>query len=90
VRALLETLEAYATDSSDFKWGDIYILATPFQFGRGTTASITLQRREEKYSVVPLEGDDLYGLQSARDFRSRLTQLMENVTKSALLGPDRA
>ena len=25
VRALLETLESYATDQSEFKWGDIYI-----------------------------------------------------------------
>lgn len=89
VRALLETLESYATDSSDFKWGDIYILATPFQFGRGTAASITLQSREEKYTVVPLEGDDLYGIQSARDIWTRHANLMEHVLKSSLLGPER-
>jgi len=89
VRALLETLEAYATDTSDFKWGDIYILATPFQFGRGTAASITLQSREEKYTVVALEGDDLHGLQTSRDRKARLTYLMEHVAKSSLLGPER-
>lgn len=87
VRAMLETLEAYATDKSDFKWGDIYILATPFQFGRGTTASIRLQSREEKYSVIKLEGDDLYELRNARDEHSRLIQLMEHAEKAKMEGP---
>ncbi len=89
VRALLETLEAYASEASEFKWGDIYILATPFQFGRGTSASIRLQSTEEKYTVVKLEGDDLYELRNARDNRARQIQLMEHVEKSACGGPER-
>ena len=89
VRALLETLEAYATERSEFKWGDIYILATPFQFGRGTAASIRLQSREEKYTVVKLEGDDMYELEHSRDAHARLLQLMEHVAKAGLDGPQR-
>lgn len=89
VRALLETLEAYATERSDFKWGDIYILATPFQFGKGTSASIRLQSKQEKYTVIKLEGDDLYDLQHARDSRLRLLQLMEHVEKAQAEGPQR-
>ena len=85
VRALLETLEAYATESSEFRMGDIYVLATPFQFGRGSSSSITLQSKEEKYSVVKLEGDDIYELQNARTAQSRLIKLMERVEKARLL-----
>lgn len=89
VRALMETLEAYATDGSEFKWGDIFILATPFEFGRGTAASIRLQSREEKYTVVKLEGDDIYELQNSRDSNARLIQLMEHVERAKFEGPQR-
>jgi len=89
VRALLETLEAYATEKSEFKWGDIYVLATPFQFGKGTSASIRLQSKQETYTVIKLEGDDIYELQHARDSRQRLLQLMEHVQKAQLVGPQR-
>ncbi len=89
VRALLETLEAYATESSEFKYGDIYILASPFEFGRGTSASIRLQSREEKYTVLKLEGNDLYELRNARDEHSRFLQLMEHVEKAKKEGPTR-
>ncbi len=88
VRALLETLEAYATEGSEFKWGDIYILVTPFQFGRGTSASIRLQSKEEKYTVIKLEGDDIYPLMCL-DSESRLLQLMEHVSKAKVIGPQR-
>jgi len=86
VRALLETLEAYATEASDFKWGDIYILATPFQFGRGTTASIRLQSKEEKYTVLKLEGDDISQLKG-RSPELRLARLTEHVDKAKAIGP---
>ncbi|HEA26640.1 MAG TPA: hypothetical protein ENH92_05900 [Ectothiorhodospiraceae bacterium] len=90
VRALLATLEAYATESGDFKsefkWGDIYVVATPFQFGRGTSASIRLQSREGKYTVVKLEGDDIYALR-CQDSTSRLVQLMDLVEKAKAIGP---
>lgn len=89
VRALLETLEAYATDKSQFKWGDVYILATPFEFGKGSSASILLQSKEEKYTVIKLEGDDIYELQNARDTNIRLRQLMEHVQKAQEDGPQR-
>ena len=89
VRALLETLEAVATDESNFKWGDVYILATPFQFGRGAASSIILQSKEEKYTVIPLEYDDIYNLQNSRDSKTRLVQLMEQVKKAQELGPQR-
>lgn len=81
VRALLEILEAYATELSEFKSGDIYILATPFQFGRGTAASIRLQSTQEDYIVVKLEGDDIGRLQRAND-DDRFAQLMEHVEKA--------
>jgi len=89
VRALLETLEAYATEKSDFKWGDVYILATPFQFGKGTSSSIRLQGKQEKYTVIKLEGDDIYELQKSRDSQTRLQQLMEHVQKAQEDGPQR-
>ena len=86
-RALLETLEAYATEGSEFKWGDLYVLATPFTFLRGTAASIALQSREERYNVVKLEATDLWELQSARDADSRLLRLVEEVDKAQRIGP---
>lgn len=89
VLALLETLEAYATDRSEFNWGDIFVLATPFQFGKSTSAAIRLQSKQENYSVIKLEGDDIYELQHARNAQARLLQLMEHVQKAQLLGPQR-
>jgi len=86
VRALMETLEAYASENSEFKWGDIYIVATPFQFGRGTSASIRLQGKEEKYTVLKLEGDDISQLRG-RSSELRLMRLMEDVEKAKALGP---
>jgi len=90
VGALLDTLEAYATESSDFKWGDIYILATPFQFGKGSASRIRLQSKQEKYAVIKLEGDDIYELQCARDAEARLAQLLEHVEKARAIGPSQS
>ena len=87
VQALLEALEAYATESSEFKWGDLYIMATPFTFGRQTAASIVLQSRTEKYTVIKLESDDIAELQHAHDKYERLNDLKEHVERGQVLGP---
>ena len=84
VKSMLESLEAYATHKSEFKEGDLYIVATPFSFTNQANAALARQADEEKYTVVKLEGDDLWQLQSARDSQSRLELLMEHVEKSVL------
>ena len=51
--------------------------------------AIILQSKEEKYTVIPLEYDDIYNLQNSRDSKTRLVQLMEQVKKAQELGPQR-
>lgn len=84
VQALLESLEAYATSKSEFREGDLYIVATPFSFTNQASATLARQADEEKYTVVKLEGDDLWQLQSARDSQSRLELVMEHVEQAVL------
>ena len=84
VQAMLEAFEAYATSKSEFKDGDLYIVATPFSFTKQAAATLSRQADEEKYTVVKLEGDDLWQLQSARDDESRFELLMEHVERSVL------
>lgn len=84
VQAMLEALEAYATSKSEFKEGDLYIVATPFSFTNQASAALSRQADEEKYTVVKLEGDDLWTLQSARDSQSRFETLMEHVERAVL------
>ena len=89
VRALLETLESYATEKSKFRWNDLYILATPYQFGRGSASSIRLQSKEEDYTVVKLESEDLSNLSRIDDKDQRRRMLMEHVERAGALGPQR-
>jgi hypothetical protein len=85
VKSLLESLEAYATSKSEFREGDLYIVATPAQrFTNQASNALTRQADEEKYTVLKLEGDDLWSLQSARDPRARFELLMEHVERSIL------
>ena len=85
VKSLLESLEAYATSKSEFKEGDLYIVATPAaQFTTQAKNALTRQADEERYTVLSLEGDDLWSLQSARDSRARFELLMEHVERSIL------
>lgn len=84
VRALLETIESYTAREVEFAGGDVFILATPFSFGKSASSSIALQTRQEKYTVVKLEADDLWDLQTARDDASRRSELWERVRHARL------
>ena len=78
-RALLETIESYTARETAFAQGDVFILATPFTFGKGATASLVLQNQQEEYTVVKLESDDIYELEHARDTPGRMNELRERV-----------
>ncbi|MEX1255833.1 MAG: hypothetical protein WEE64_16000 [Dehalococcoidia bacterium] len=84
VRALLETIESYTAKETQFAGGDVFVLATPFSFGKAASSSIALQTRQEKYTVVKLEADDLWDLQTARDSISRRDELGERVRHARL------
>lgn len=84
VRALFETFESYVREGASFGERDIFFVVTPFSFGRGITQSITLQNNEEKYTVVPLEGNDLATLQSKKTPDKRLPELIEHVERAQL------
>lgn len=90
VKSMLESLEAYATSKSEFRDGDLYIVATPFSFTNQASAALARQADEERYTVVKLEGDDLWQLQSAKNKESRLELLMEYVERSVLTKKGRA
>ncbi len=84
VRALFETFESYARESSEFGATDIFLMVTPHTFGKGITQSISLQNQEEKYIVVGLEGNDLSILDSITNPLKRLLELKEHVEKAQL------
>lgn len=81
-RSKFETFESYARHGSEFGERDIFIVATPFQFGKGIAQSIVVQNQEEDYSVVALEGNDLYRLQAAKNSHARQQDLIQLVARA--------
>ncbi len=81
-RATFETFESYAREGSEFGERDILIVATPFKFGKSITQSISLQNKEERYTVVTLEGDDIARLQKIQSDEERLHELIEHVERA--------
>ncbi len=78
--AILEMLEAYAPKGcSSFGTNDVFIIATPFKFGKKITNSIRIQNKQEDYIVVKLEGDDLWDLFHAKDTLDRMGELKERI-----------
>ena len=81
-RALFETFESFAREGSDFGERDILIIATPFKFGKGITQSVKLQNKEEKYTVLALEGDDIERIQAIDNSDSKLFELINHVERA--------
>jgi regulator of replication initiation timing len=81
-RSLFETFESYARSGSAFGERDIFIMATPFKFGKSITQSISLQNKEEKYCVIALEGDDIARLDGFLDPDKRLMELRDFVERA--------
>lgn len=81
-RATFETFESYARTGSEFGERDILIIATPFKFGKSITQSISLQNKEEKYTVVALEGDDIARIQKIDEPEQRIFELIEHVERA--------
>ena len=81
-RALFETFESYAREGAEFGERDIFIIATPFKFGKSITQSITLQNKEEKYTVLALEGDDIGRIEDIDEYDKKLLELKEFVERA--------
>lgn len=81
-RAKFETFESFARSGSPFGARDVFIMATPFKFGRSIRSSISVQNMEEDYTVIEVEGDDIWRLYNARDPRARLQDLKEMVQRA--------
>ncbi|HLP53797.1 MAG TPA: hypothetical protein VK151_02170 [Fluviicola sp.] len=82
VQALFELFESYAREDSEFSGRDILMIVTPHKFGASITKSIELQNKEEKYTVVGIEGSDLSILDSIRSPEARLLELKEHIDKA--------
>jgi hypothetical protein len=83
VLGMLENIEAFTQRALDFSERDIYMLVTPFNFLEQASSHIRIQGHQEKYYVVPVEGNDLEDLEHARDSRGRMERLQEIVRRAA-------
>ena len=78
ILAAFEASEAWVEGDRKFSERDILILATPFSFTTRATQAIMRQDKEEKYTILPLEGDDIERL-SKLDQDKRFAILIEMV-----------
>lgn len=84
VLGLFESFETCAKEESEFGNRDIFIVVTPHKFGSRINKAISLQNKQEKYTVFGLEGNDLAVLNSINDSEKRLLELKEHVEKAQL------
>lgn len=82
VQGLFEIFESYARENSEFSSRDILMIVTPHKFGSSIIKSIEFQNKEEKYTVVGLEGSDLSILDNIKDSEERLKELKEHIDKA--------
>lgn len=82
VFALLNKIEAYAEAKSSFSVGDIFAVATPHRFTKGAINALGLQNKQEKYSVFPIQGSDVYALERATNPRERMRVLQAKVKEA--------
>lgn len=82
VFALLGKIEAYAEAKRSFSHGDIFCMTTPHRFAQGALNAIGLQNEQESYTVLPLEGGDIYVLENARVPKDRLKELQDKVRQA--------
>jgi hypothetical protein len=80
--ALLGKIEAYAEAKKSFSFGDIFLIVTPHRFTKGGINAMGLQNEQESYTVLPLEGGDIYVLENARTPRDRLHELQDKVRQA--------
>jgi hypothetical protein len=82
VFALLGKIEAYAEAKGSFSRGDIFAVASPHRFTQGALNAIGLQNEQEAYSVLGLDGGDIYVLENARSAKDRLEELQDKVREA--------
>lgn len=78
ILSTFEESEAWVKGDKKFSERDIFIVATPFSFTTRAVQAMTRQDKEEKYTVLPLEGDDIERLSSLSE-EKRFTTLIEMV-----------
>lgn len=79
VFALLGKIEAYAEAKSSFSRGDIFAVGSPHRFTPVAMNAISLQNEQEEYSVLALDGGDIFVLENARSGKDRLEELQDKV-----------
>lgn len=82
VFALLGKIEAYAEAKKSFSLGDIFLIVTPHRFTKGGINAMGLQNEQENYTVLPLEGCDIYVLENAQTSKDRLHELQDKVRQA--------
>lgn len=82
VFALLGKIEAYAEAKKSFSYSDIFAVVTPYRFTKGAINAIGLQNEQERYSIICLEGGDIYVLEKARSAKDRLSELQDKVREA--------
>lgn len=82
VFALLSKIEAYAEAKSSFSSGDIFAIVTPHRFTKGAISAMELQNKQEKYSVFPIQGTDVFALEQATSAKERMGELQAKVKEA--------
>lgn len=82
VYALLGKIEAYAEAKKSFSHGDIFAVTSPHRFTQEALNAIGLQNEQEDYSVLALDGGDIYVLEQARSKRDRLAEFQDKVREA--------
>jgi len=80
--ALLGKIEAYAEAKQSFSFGDIFAIVTSHRYTQGATNAMELQNEQENYSVIPLDGGDVYVLENSPSPRDRLEELQDKVRQA--------
>lgn len=78
ILSTFEESEAWVKGDKRFSERDILVIATPFTFTTRALQAITRQDKEEKYTVLPLEGDDVERLSNLPE-EKRFATLIEMV-----------
>ncbi len=82
VFALLGKIEAYAEAKPSFSHGDIFAVTSPHRFTQGALNAIGLQNEQEDYSVLALDGGDVYVLENARSGKDRRDEFQDKVKEA--------
>lgn len=73
ILSTFEESEAWVKGDKKFSERDIFIVATPFSFTTRALQAMTRQDKEEKYTVLPLEGDDVERLSNLPEDKRFIT-----------------